>query len=194
MNRITDVVKNLMIINVIVFLAKMILPGLGGFFRQYFVFYPIGTSYFSPVQIITNMFNHADVNHLVFNMLGLFFLGPYLEQAIGPKKFLFLYLMAGLGGVFLHQMFGTNPILGASGCVLGVVVAFGTKFPNLDLMLLFIPVPIKAKYLVSAYVAYDLIMVYTQSNTGIAHFAHLGGALVGFGLMMLWRKYPNFMA
>jgi len=154
MFRITDVVKNLMIINVVVFIAKMLLPGLNSFFSQYFVYYPIGSSGFSPIQIVTNLFNHANEMHLIFNMVGLFFLGPYLEQAIGPKKFLFLYLAAGLGGVFLHQLFGHNPILGASGCVLGVVVAFGTMFPNLDLMI----------------------------------------AIVGFALIMLWRKYPNFMA
>jgi len=193
MNRITDVVKNLMILNAIVFVAQMILPGLNAFFSQYFVYYPMGSGHFSPVQIITNLFNHASPNHLIFNMMGLFFLGPYLEQAIGPKRFLFLYMMAGFGGVFLHQMLGTNPILGASGCVLGVVVAFGTKFPNLPLMLLFIPVPVKAKYLVSAYVAYDLYMVYTNANTGIAHFAHLGGAMLGFLLIMIWKKYPSFL-
>ncbi len=194
MMRITDVVKNLIIINVIVFFAFQILPGARSLF-QYFVLYDFSDPRFNPIQIVTHMFNHGNFNHLLFNMLGLFFIGPFLEQAIGSKRFLFLYLAAGLGGVVLSQLFGSgaNGMLGASGCLLGVVVAFAMMFPNMEMMLMFIPIPIKAKYLVTAFVLYDLFSGIGRFNDGIAHFAHLGGALVGFLLVLAWRKYPDFL-
>ncbi|MEL6123564.1 MAG: rhomboid family intramembrane serine protease [Bacteroidota bacterium] len=191
MNRLTDVVKNLMIINVIVFVGVTFLVPQ---FRNYFVLYPVGSSYFQPIQLVTHMFNHGSLNHLFFNMLGLFFIGPIVEQSLGPKRFLFLYLAAGVGSLLLHLVFsGANPVLGASGCLLGVVVAFAVMYPDMEMMLIFLPIPIKAKYLVSAFVIGDLVLGFMGARTGIAHFAHLGGALVGYVLIQVWRKYPDFM-
>lgn len=197
MNRITEVVKNLIIINIIVFAAKSLLPAVRVFTNKYFVLYGFDdVSRFNPIQIVTYMFNHADLNHIFFNMLGLFFIGPFLEHTIGQKRFLFLYLAAGLGGAFLNQILGGSSIgmLGASACVLGVVVAFAMKYPNMEMMLMFIPIPIKAKYLVSAFVLIDVFFGFGGVQDGIAHFAHLGGAIVGFVLVLIWNKYPNFLA
>lgn len=196
MNRISEVVKNIIIINIIVFAAKNILPGLGVFAQKYFVLYAFqDTGRFNPIQVVTYMFNHADLNHIFFNMLGLFFIGPILEQTIGQKRFLFLYLAAGLGGAFLNQMLGGSygGMLGASACVLGVVVAFAMKYPNMEMMLMFIPIPIKAKYLVTGFVVLDLVFGLGGIQTGIAHFAHLGGAIVGAILIVVWNKYPTFL-
>lgn len=196
MNRISEVVKNLIIINIIVFAAKHILPGLGVFAQKYFVLYAFqDTGRFNPIQIVTYMFNHADLNHIFFNMLGLFFIGPILEQTIGQKRFLFLYLAAGLGGAFLNQMLGGSygGMLGASACVLGVVVAFAMKYPNMEMMLMFIPIPIKAKYLVTGFVVLDIVFGFGGIQTGIAHFAHLGGAIIGAILIIVWNKYPTFL-
>lgn len=192
---ITDVVKNLIIINVIVFAGLNFMPGLDSFFK-YFVYYNLEDPRFNPIQIVTHMFNHGGVNHIFFNMLGLYFIGPFLERTIGPKKFLFLYLAAGLGGVVLSQLLGSNGggMLGASGCLLGVVVAFAMMYPNMEMMLMFIPIPIKAKYLVSGFVILDVVLGFGNANDGIAHFAHLGGAIVGFLLVLIWRKFPDFLA
>lgn len=191
MNRLTDVVKNLIIINAIVFFG---IKFLGPAVQRYFILFPFSSELFSPIQLVTHMFNHADLNHLFFNMLGLFFIGPIVEQSLGPKRFLFLYLAAGVGAVILHIFLGGgSPVLGASGCLLGVVVAFAVMYPNMEMMLIFLPIPIKAKYLVSAFVLGDLLLGFGGANTGIAHFAHLGGAIVGAALIYVWRKYPDFL-
>jgi len=193
MMRLTPVVKNLIIINVIVFFAVNLL-GAGSGIRQYFVLQPFGSGLFSPIQLITHMFSHWDLNHLFFNMLGLFFLGPMLEQTVGEKRLLSLYFLAGAGAVILHTlMAGGSPVLGASGCLLGVYVAFAMYHPNMEMMLMFIPIPIKAKYLIGAFVLGDVFLGFGGAGDGIAHFAHLGGAIVGFLLVLAWRKYPNLM-
>lgn len=189
MGNLTEVVKQLIIINVIIFLALQ-LPFTAGF-RQYFVMYPIGSTYFQPMQIVTHMFNHANTAHLFFNMLGLFFFGPWVERAWGPRKFLFYYLVCGLGAAITHIVIGGgHPVLGASGAISGVLVAFAMMFPNVQVMLLIPPIPMKAKYMVLGYLALDLFQGLGRFDTGVAHFAHLGGALFGFLLIMIWRRYP----
>ena len=194
MNRLTGVVKNLIIINIIVFIGVNVLAE-GTSIGQYFRLYPFDSPYFSPIQLITHMFSHGNLNHLFMNMLGLFFIGPILEQSLGEKRFLFLYLLAGFGAVALHTILGGGaPVLGASGCLLGVVVAFAMMYPNMEMMLMFIPIPIKAKYLVSAFILGDLFLGLGGASDGIAHWAHLGGALVGAGLILIWKKYPDFLS
>lgn len=189
MNNLTEVVKQLIIINVIIFVA-MQLPFTGAL-RDYFVMYPWGSSQFKPIQIISHMFSHANTSHLFFNMLGLFFFGPWIERSWGPKKFLVFYIICGLGAALSHILIGGGaPVLGASGAISGVLVAFAMMFPNVQVMLLFPPIPMKAKYMVLGYLAIDLFQGMGNYNTGIAHFAHLGGALTGFLLILYWRKYP----
>ena len=190
MYNLTDVVKNLLFINVIVFLV-MNLP-MTSSMRDYFILYPIGSSGFRPVQLVTHMFSHGNMAHLFFNMLVLYFFGPNVERVWGPKKFLLYYFFCGFGAIVLHVLFGGNaPVLGASGAISGVLLAFAMLFPNAQVMLLIPPIPMKAKYLVLLVVAYDLYLGLSSHNTGIAHFAHLGGILFGFLLIMFWRKYPS---
>lgn len=199
MNRLTDVVRHLLIINVIVFLGTMALD-----IRAILAaFYP-ASPFFRPYQIVTHMFMHADFRHLLFNMLMLFFLGPLVEARWGPKRFLAFYLIAGLGALGLDyfvtylelnyfgsanimQVYGT-PMLGASGAVFGVVTAMALLYPNVELYLFFIPFPVKAKYLISFYVVAELFLAFSGMQTGIAHWAHLGGALFGAILTLYWNR------
>ena len=189
MNNLTDVVKQLIIINAIIFIG-LSLP-ITAQFKEYFILFPPGSAYFKPIQLVTHMFNHANMSHLFFNMLGLYFFGPMIERIWGPKKFLFYYLFCGFGAMVLHLILGGNsPVLGASGAISGVVLAFAMMFPNVQIMLLIPPIPMKAKYMVLLFLGFDLFMGLGNFSDGIAHFAHLGGALFGFLLILFWRKFP----
>jgi membrane associated rhomboid family serine protease len=185
MGNITDIVKHLIIINVIVFLALATLGEKLGI-EEYFILMPLGQG-FQPYQIVTSMFTHFDIRHIFMNMLGLFFIGPIIESTLGPKRFLFLYLSAGiLSGIF-QIAFTSAPAIGASGCINGVMVALALIYPNLKLMIFPIPFEIKAIILVSLYILYDLFSGVRNSATGVAHFAHLGGAVMGAFLIFYWK-------
>jgi membrane associated rhomboid family serine protease len=189
MIRITEAVKHLIIINVIVFLVLTLAGNAGWDLRDYFILQTLDTGGFKPVQLVTNMFTHLGVSHIFFNMLVLFFLGPMVESALGPKRFLFLYLAAGILGGVTQMLLSTNAgIFGASGATMGVTFAFAGMFPNMRLMLLFPPIPIKAKYLALGILAIDLFSGVARTNSGIGHFAHVAGALVGFLLIVYWGK------
>lgn len=196
MLRITDVVKNLLIINVIVFFAVRYLIPVEGIERFFVLVYPwlelpdpaSGVVYkFEPVQIVTHMFMHGDERHLLFNMLGLFFLGPLVESALGPKRFFTLYILSGLFASLLHMLVSPSAVVGASGAIYGILAAFATMFPNIEMMLMFIPVPVKAKYMALGLLAIGLYMGLAGSSDGIAHLAHVGGAIMGFILIRYWR-------
>ena len=198
MGQITDVVKHLLLINVVVFLATItLMPDSRHVLAMY---YPT-SEYFKPFQIVTHMFMHANLGHLFFNMLTLFFLGPWVERRIGSKKFLICYLSAGFGAAALHLLvryilisqMGYDgevniPVLGASGAVYGVLAAFGTLFPNARLMLLFPPIPIRASYLAIGLILIDLVTGVSGTRTGVAHFAHVGGAITGFLMILYWMR------
>ncbi len=195
MGRLTDVVKHLIIINVIVFVLFHFIMGQ---YRGYLYLHPNEVN-FQPYQIVSHMFMHGSVQHILFNMFSLFFLGPMVEQALGAKKFFTFYMICGFGALALHLAlvyFGflspRTALVGASGAVVGVFIAFGLLFPNMKLMLIFLPVPVKAKYMVLAFIAFDLFSgiggITGVMDTGIAHFAHLGGAITGFILMAMWKK------
>ena len=168
------------------------------------MFFPT-SDYFRPFQIVTHMFMHADIGHLFFNMFAVFMFGPPLEDVWGPKRFLFYYLLTGFGSVLLHTLvrgveiywfgesvFAANvPSLGASGAVFGLLVGYGMLFPDNRIMLLFPPIPLKAKYFVLIYAGVELFMGLGNLNTGVAHYAHLGGALFGFLLILYWRKFGS---
>ncbi len=200
-NKITDVVKYLIIINVIVHLCVYYLPS-GTFLPDMKLYFMLDSPRFQPYQLVTHMFSHAPgFRHLGFNMLSLFFLGPMVERFVGPKRFLTLYLLSGLGAIIAHEginfmtylqsdseLTAFTPILGASGAVYGVVVAFAVLFPNQRLMLLFPPIPIKAKYLAMALIAFDVFQGVRGADSGIAHFAHIGGAVAGAILAWNWYK------
>jgi len=198
MFRITGVVKHLLIINVLIFLVRYVVDP--EMYWHLALYYP-GLELFKPYQLVTHMFTHANTMHLLFNMLSLYFLGPMVENYLGTKRFLLLYFISGFGSLILHlamAYFGVInylspygeaiPMVGASGAIMGVFVAFGMIFPNVKLMLIFPPIPIKAKYLILLLVGFDLFSGVSGFNDSIAHFAHLGGALFGFLLILYWKS------
>ncbi len=209
-DRFPPVVKNLIIINVLVWIAQLIYDkkdGLTMWLTQKIALFPIGDPDFRPYQIATHMFAHSSYVispgnpqgrifffHILFNMFGLYMFGRILENVWGAKRFLFFYLACGVGAAAAHLimqyvMGGYSAAVGASGAVMGVFIAFGYLFPNTELMIIPIPVPIKAKWLVLIYVAIDLFGGLGQiSGDNIAHFAHLGGALTGFLIVLYWNK------
>jgi rhomboid-like protein len=221
------VVKNLLIINIICYIAMFALRSVFNVAAYFSAFY-FNSPLFHPWQVITYMFLHdpGNIMHILFNMFALYSFGPMLEYAMGSKKFFNFYFIAGIGALVLHQFVQglevhnaigsfimtdanmntasydaimkvrdiySSPILGASGAIFGVLVGFGMLFPNLELMIMFIPVPVKAKYIIPVYIVLELFLGVKQySGDSVAHFAHLGGALFGFLLIKLWGiKRPN---
>ncbi len=266
MFRLTPVVKNLLIINVVVFILQHIIPSLTVFLSMF----PLSSPNFRPYQLFTYMFAHSTLGftHILFNMLGLVFLGPLLEQFWGSKRFLTFYLVTGLGagilfagieyvridkmetevGVYADSpnpddfasffeehrgkyrdnetpgiiqfidQFGEDnnknneqyiqqsiqlvdvaykrtlntPMLGASGAIYGILMAFGLLFPNTKLMLIFPPIPVKAKYLVMVLGGLAIWQGFSQNpNDNVAHFAHLGGMIFAFIMIMIWKQERN---
>ena len=195
MNNITPVVKQLLIINIIFFIGSQIL---GDRADQLFALFSFANPLFKPYQLITHMFMHGGVAHILFNMIALVSFGSALEHFWGGKRFLFFYISCGLGAALVNNLVNqyyfhdiVSAAVGASGAVYGLLVAFAFMFPNAELALMFIPVPIKAKYFVPILVGLDLFSGFTGFSIfggGIAHFAHVGGAVVGFIMMWFWRN------
>ena len=191
MPRITEVVKLLIIMNVIMYVLTHFIWTEGyGLLAMY---YPTNPN-FLPVQFVSHMFMHANPTHLLFNMFGLFMFGSAVENFWGPKRFLFYYLFCGFGAAIAQLVVmgtdgGSGAMLGASGAVFGLLAAFGMLYPNQIIMLLFPPIPMKAKYFVLIYGAIELFAGFGKVNDGIAHLAHLGGAIFGFLLILYWRKF-----
>lgn len=209
------VVKNLIIINVLVYIAQLTLGRQFGLTEK-IMLYPVEDPNFHPYQLVTHMFAHAPnlIAHIVFNMFALWMFGRILENHWGGKRFLIFYLICGLGAACFHlgveaitwqrmvEAFNNGnmarfqelqqsvgPALGASGAVMGVLAAFGYLFPNTELYIMFIPVPIKAKWAVLGMAAFDLFGGLTNfSGDNVAHFAHLGGAITGFILVFIWNR------
>ena len=240
MMRITDTVKQLIIINVIFFICSQIIgEPAHEFLSMHFPENPA----FKFWQPLTHIFMHADISHIFFNMLLLWMFGSVLEEIWGTQKFIFFYLSCGLGAIALsvgidYYMFNDgvsiltdngysragildllsqNKIdtrwdevlgqlktqnmlsayygsgLGASGAIYGILVAFAFMFPEQEMRLLFLPIPIKAKYFVSGLLAMDFFLgirgqAILGAGDGIGHFAHLGGALIGLIMMWYWKK------
>jgi membrane associated rhomboid family serine protease len=181
------VVKTLIVINVAVFIGQYLM-GL----TSYLALFPLGTPYFSSYQMLTHMFTHGGLGHIFFNMFGLWMFGKALENVWGGKRFLAFYMMCGIGAAVLHLIVeyvsgGGSPAVGASGAVMGIFVAFALLFPNTELYLMFIPIPIKAKWAMLGLIAFDLFGG-LQGTDNIAHFAHLGGALTGAIMVLIWNK------
>ncbi|KAB7770057.1 rhomboid family intramembrane serine protease [Xanthomonas maliensis] len=152
---------------------------------------------FMPWQLLTYAFLHGSFNHLFFNMLALFMFGAPLEQTWGPKRFLSYYLVC-VAGAGVCQLLvawltqGGAPVLGASGGVFGLLLAYGMLFPNQRVMLLFPPIPMKARTFVIVFGAIELLLGATGWQPGVAHFAHLGGMLFGWLMIRYWRGQPPF--
>jgi len=238
MNRITDVIKHLIILNVILYLAPQFL---GFDLQNLFALHFPESEEFGFWQFITHMFMHSQQSfmHILFNMYGLWAFGTPLERMWGKSKFIFFYFSAGLGagliytavnyyqfnGVYeqlisagvtsteiqnllnsgsyntqileyisetdlaeFYAIFNT-PAVGASGAVYGILVGFGLAYPNAKLALIFLPVPIAAKYFIPLMIAGDLFFGVTKYSVGnVAHFAHIGGAAIGFIIAWYWKQ------
>ena len=226
------VVKNLLIINILLYLATTMIDGIDLY--DLLGLHHWKSEKFFPHQFVTHMFMHGGITHLLFNMFGLWMFGAVLENVWGSKRFLIFYMIAGLGAALIQMIAQTihlnvilpdpdpqlmemlltegrnlldtnrnyvDPVLGkanlilnmgmvgASGAIYGVLVAFGMLFPNTKLMLIFLPVPIKAKYFIPILVGIDLFLgIGDFSWDPVAHFAHLGGALFGFIIVKYWNK------
>jgi membrane associated rhomboid family serine protease len=224
----TPAVKNIMIINVLIYLACFVVPGLSENLTGYYFASPN----FRPWQIVTHMFMHSmsDFTHIFFNMYALYLFGTALENYWGTKKFVIYYMTCGIGAFFLHmgvsyfeiqkmmhaltdreiyqvmitgleegkaykvQMVDlysaiNTGVVGASGAVFGVLLGFGMLFPNTELMLLFPPIPLKAKYFVMIYGAIEFYLAMRQTaGDNVAHYAHLGGMIFGYLLLKYWQK------
>ena len=205
------VVQNIIILTVLFFMAETILPARMGdwmFTNLGLYFWESGN--FHLHQLVTHMFMHANLTHLFMNMFALWMFGRTLEYELGSKRFLIYYMVTGVGAALIQlgvtwlqvdsmssamfvdqaklQSLVYAPMIGASGAVFGVLLAFGMMHPNAILMLLFPPIPIKAKYLVIGYGVLELFLGTTGLQSGVAHFAHLGGMLWGFFLLRYWKK------
>src|SRR5688500_16367009 len=192
MFRLTPVVRNLIFINVVVFIIQAIIPGI----TELLALYNVGLPNFRPYQLFTYMFCHANFVHIFFNMLLLSFFGPILEEFWDQMQFLLFYIITGIGaGIFnilMDLFFGLGSfsvMIGASGAVYGVMTAFGIIFPNMELRLLFLPVSFKAKYMV---MVLGSIAIYSgfRSDPGdnTAHLAHLGGIVVAIIMIQFWMR------
>ena len=205
------VTKNLIIINVILFFATLVNKNL--MIGTFALFYPT-SPYFRWWQVVTHMFMHGGFWHVFFNMYTLLIFGSVVERIIGSRKFLFFYFICGLGAVALHlgvewlQMqsymegyalgnataiqriaeIKMVPTVGASGAIYGVLLGYAMLFPDSRMTLLFPPVTLSAKWMVVAFAGIELLTGVTGIASGIAHFAHLGGMLIGWLIILWWRK------
>ena len=205
------VTKNLIIINVIIFLASLVNENF--MIGTFALFYPT-SMYFHWWQVITHMFMHGGFWHIFFNMYTLMIFGGVVERIIGSKKFLFFYFICGLGAVALHlgveylqmqaymegaalgnsaaiqniALIKNTPTVGASGAIYGVLMGYAMLFPESRMTLLFPPVTLSAKWMVAIFAAIELFTGVTGLSAGIAHFAHLGGMLIGWLMILSWRK------
>ena len=199
---IPPVTRNILIINVIMFIATLVAGFRSGgaleanIMDRLFALYPPTSPSFRWWQPITYMFMHADFLHILCNMYTFVMFGSIVERVIGSKRFLGFYLITGLGAVALHLVVmylffpaqADTPMVGASGAIYGILVAFAMLYPQARLTLIFPPITLTAKWWVSIFVALEVFLGVTETGMGIAHFAHLGGALIGFILILYWRK------
>ncbi len=192
------VVKNLLILNGLVFLAQLV-PTTDRLLIEWFALWPLGLPDFYPSfwpwQLITYSFLHGGFTHIFFNMFALWMFGVPIERAWGSRRFGVYYFVsvvgAGLTQLLVVTLSGAVfPTVGASGGVFGILLAFGMMFPNTPIYLYFL-FPIKAKWLVIGYGLLELWAAVTGTQAGVANFAHLGGMLFGFLLIQYWRgKLP----
>lgn len=195
LDRITPLNKALIGANVAVFL----LQGLAG--RElmlWFALWPpqmvtLEGSLFRPWQLLTYGFLHGSWTHLFFNMFALFMFGSDIERLFGARRYLVYYLACVVGAALMHLLVAQSaglppaPVVGASGGVFGLLLAFGMAYPRRQLMLLFPPIPMPAWLFVTLYGVMELYLGVSSTNTGVAHFAHLGGMVTGFVIIRYWR-------
>ncbi len=214
------ITKNLIIINVLFFFGGIVASSYGIDLADYLGLHFFMAENFNAVQLFSYMFMHGGFTHLFFNMFAVWMFGRILEQAWGPKRFLLYYILCGVGAGIIQEVVqliqyetqlsaydsvntGTAIIpmseylnmmttVGASGSVYAILLAFGMTFPNQQLFIFPLPLPIKAKYFVMGYALIELYSGFANNpNDNVAHFAHLGGMIFGFILIMYWKKKNN---
>lgn len=215
------ITKNLLIINVLLFLATYVLRGYGLDLTDNLGLHFFMADDFNITQLVTYMFMHANLSHLFFNMFAVWMFGRILEQVWGPKRFLIYYLVCGIGAgliqegvqyveyatvlsaydgvqmentvIPMQQYLNLMNTVGASGAVYGILLAFGMLFPNQEIYIFPLPIPIKAKFFVVGYAAIELVLALSNNvHDNVAHFAHLGGMLFGVFMILYWKKkYRN---
>lgn len=187
MFKLTPSVKILLIVNVICWLLFNLffenIVFVNNFVNEYLVLWPIGTPIFRPWQLLTYQFLHANFTHLFFNMFMLWMFGTEMERIWGSGKFMFTYLLSGIGAALLHMLMGMfmndlHPIIGASGSTFGIMIGFIVLNPDRKMMIFPLFIPIRAKWLGIGYIALEVLLGFSGAD-GIAHFAHIGGAIVG---------------
>lgn len=205
---IPTITRHLLIINFICWLADTVLSSRGIHLTNLFGLYYINSGNFHIWQPLTYMFLHGSFSHMFFNMFALFMFATPLEQQWGNKRFLTYYLATGIGAAAVQELvwlmlYGASPMaavtIGASGAVFGILFAFGWLFPDTRLFLFPIPIPIRARVFVIAYAVLELLFGVTNAVgtpiDNVAHFAHLGGFIFGWLLILWWRRHnDNFAA
>lgn len=214
--RTTPVVLNLIIINVLVYFAQSLLGGNARptWIDNMFALHHYKSEYFQPFQLITHMFMHGGFFHLLFNMFALWMFGSMMERVWGSKRFIIFYFICGIGAALAQMgsyafdyytidqlalslqdyeryqtILSLNATVGASGAIMGVLAAYGFTFPDTKLFIMPIPFPVKTKWAILGIIALDVFGGISQiPGDNIAHFAHLGGALIGFLLVLYWNK------
>jgi len=219
MRNIPVVTKNLLIINILVFIATYVVRGLNIDLNDILGLHFFLASDFRIWQFFTYMFMHGGFTHILMNMFMLWMFGMVVENVWGPRKFLFYYIVCGVGAGLCQELaqYGTYLVeglanfdsvrvgttvlpmdvylnmmntVGASGAIYGVLLAFGMLFPEERMFIIPIPIPIKAKWIVMGSIVVELFSAIGTSNDGVAHLAHLGGMLFGFILIRYWKKHP----
>lgn len=235
LSSIPPVTKNLIIINLLVWVASLVMPKVNIDLVDLLGLHFPGAKDFRVWQVVTYMFMHdtRSISHVFFNMFAVYMFGRVLENVWGQKRFLSFYMITGVGAglinlfvIYIRIRFlesGLSPevvndvymngwevlqrgmnysdpalanlnflinqtTVGASGAVFGVLLAFGMLFPNVPLYIMFIPIPIKAKYFVLGYGLIELFLGFSNPGDNVAHFAHLGGMLFGFFMIRYWKK------
>lgn len=185
------ITRALIMVNAGVYLLQLLL---GDYVTYRYALWPVGSNLFHPWQLITYAFLHGSFAHIFFNMFGLYMFGSEVERVLGAQRFLIYYFASLIGAALLHLLVTAylgqeaGPTVGASGGVFGVLLAFGMFFPQRRILLLIPPIPMKAWVFVTLYGLIELTMGVFGTAQGVAHFAHLGGMLAGFILLMFWRK------
>lgn len=211
------VTKNIIIINVLMFLATFVAQARGIDLSDYLGLHFFMASDFNPAQLITYMFMHGSLSHIFFNMFAVWMFGRTLETVWGPRRFLFYYIACGIGAGLIQELvqfveyetvlssyslvqtsYGVIPMsqylnamntVGASGAVYAILLGFGMLYPNAPMYIFPLPFPIKSKFFVIGYAVIELLSgLANNPNDNVAHFAHLGGMIFGFILIMYWRK------
>ncbi|MGJ8662262.1 MAG: rhomboid family intramembrane serine protease [Marinicella sp.] len=190
---IPPVTRNILIAVVVMFIVQQILAQSGSYFvGEYFALHPIGSRYFYPWQLLTYALLHGSLMHLFFNAFAIWMFGSQIEHFWGEKKYSTFIIICIIGSGLANAVLSDVAAIGISGAVYGLLVAYGMMWPNHTIQLILPPIPMKAKYFVLLFAGLALYSSIRPGNDGIAHIAHLGGAITGFLLIQFWRKKPPF--